>query len=83
MPFCSNMDGPRDYHTKWSKSEKEKHHMISLIPEIKKKWYKWLHLQNRNRLTNFENKFIIQRGKVVGGINEESGINICTPLYIK
>ena len=22
--ICSNMDGPRDYHTKWSKSEREK-----------------------------------------------------------
>ena len=21
---CSNMDAPRDYHTKWSKSEREK-----------------------------------------------------------
>ena len=21
--ICSNMDGPRDYHTKWSKSERE------------------------------------------------------------
>ena len=21
---CSNMDGPRDYHTKWSKSDKER-----------------------------------------------------------
>ena len=20
---CSNMDGPRDYHTKWSKSDRE------------------------------------------------------------
>ena len=28
---CSNMDGPRDYHTKWSKPEKDKHPMISLI----------------------------------------------------
>ena len=28
--ICSNMDGPRDYHTKWSKSEREKYHMISL-----------------------------------------------------
>ena len=27
----SNMDWPRDYHTKWSKSEKDKYHMISLI----------------------------------------------------
>ena len=30
--ICSNMDGPRDYHTKWSKSEKkDKYHIISLI----------------------------------------------------
>ena len=28
--ICSNMGGPRDYHTKWSKSEKDKYHMISL-----------------------------------------------------
>ena len=29
--ICSNMDGPRDYHTKWSQKEKDKYHMISLI----------------------------------------------------
>ena len=29
--ICSNMDGPTDYHTKWSKSEKDKYHMIALI----------------------------------------------------
>ena len=29
--ICSNTDGPRDYHTKWSKPEKDKYHMISLI----------------------------------------------------
>ena len=29
--ICSNMDGPRDYHTKWSKPAKDKYHMISLI----------------------------------------------------
>ena len=28
--ICSNMDGPRDYHTKRSQSETEKYHMISL-----------------------------------------------------
>ena len=27
----SNMDRSRDYHSKWSKSEKDKSHMISLI----------------------------------------------------
>ena len=23
-PFCSNIDGPRKYHTKWSKSDRER-----------------------------------------------------------
>ena len=30
----SNWDGPRDYHTKWNKSDKDKHHMTSLIYAI-------------------------------------------------
>ena len=29
--ICSHMDGPRDYYPKWSKSDKDKYHMISLI----------------------------------------------------
>ena len=29
--ICSNIGGPRDYHTKWSKPDKDKCHMISLI----------------------------------------------------
>ena len=26
--ICSNIDGPRDYHIKWNKSEKDKYHII-------------------------------------------------------
>ena len=33
--ICSNIDRPRDYHIKWSQSEKDKYHMISLICGIK------------------------------------------------
>ena len=29
--ICSNMDGPRDYHTKRSQTEKGKYHVISLM----------------------------------------------------
>ena len=29
--ICSNMDGPRECHTEWSKSEKEKYHMTPLV----------------------------------------------------
>ena len=32
--ICSNIDGPRDYHTNWSQTEKNKYHMISLICKI-------------------------------------------------
>ena len=32
----SNMNVPRGYHTKWSKSEREKHHMTSFICGILK-----------------------------------------------
>ena len=35
--MCSNMDGSRDYHMKWSQSEKGKHPMRSLICGILKK----------------------------------------------
>ena len=34
---CSNMDEPRDYHTMWSKPDKDKHHVILLIFGIWKK----------------------------------------------
>ena len=32
--ICYNMDGPRDYHTEWSKLDKDKYHMILLLCEI-------------------------------------------------
>ena len=59
--ICSNMDGPRDYHTRWSKSEKDKyfHHLYVEY----KKWYKWAYLQNRNRLTDTENKIMVTKRK--------------------
>ena len=34
--LCRNMDRPGDDHTKWSQTEKDKYHMISLISGIKK-----------------------------------------------
>ena len=32
--ICSNMDGSRDDHTKWSKSDRENKYFISLLCEI-------------------------------------------------
>ena len=28
---CNNMDGPGDYHTEWSQTEKDKYNMIAHI----------------------------------------------------
>ena len=29
--ICSNMDGPRDYHTEWSKSNRERQILYDII----------------------------------------------------
>ena len=63
--ICSNMDGPRGYHTKWSKSDREKQ-IYHLYVKSKKKWYKWTYLQNRNRLTDIENKLMFTKGESEG-----------------
>ena len=46
------MDGPRDCHTEWSKSERERQVScdIDYMGNLKK-GYKWTYLQNRNRVT--------------------------------
>ena len=49
--ICSNMNGPRDYHTKWSKWER-RHIYNAIYMWNLKKWYKWAYIQNRNRLTD-------------------------------
>ena len=45
------MDGPKDDRTKWTKSEKDKYHIIFLICRAlkKKERHKWTHLQNRTQ----------------------------------
>ena len=49
------MAGPRDYHTKQSKLEKERQTLHD-ITYVESKIYKLTYLQKRNRLT--ENRFV-------------------------
>ena len=53
---CSNTDGPRDYHTKWSKLERQ-------IPYITYMWNlnvtQWTYLWNR--LTDIENRLGVSK----------------------
>ena len=58
------MDGPGDYHTKWSKSDRERQisYDIAYMWNLKK-LYKWTYLKNRNRLTDIENKLMVTKGE--------------------
>ena len=64
--ICSHMDGPRDYHSVWSKSVRERQILYD-IPYMqnvkKKKRYKWTYLENRNRLKDLENEFMVTKKK--------------------
>ena len=79
--ICSNIEGPRDYHTKLSKSDKTNN--IPFICRILKKWYNWTFLQNWNRLTDIEDKLIHYQRGGGGAISWEFGIKIYTLLYIR
>ena len=45
--ICSNMDGPSDYHIKWSMRQRETNITWYHLHVESKKWYKWTHLQNK------------------------------------
>ena len=65
--ICRDVDGPRDCHTEWSKSEREK--QISYINAYLcnlEKWYRWTGLQGRNRDTDVENKRMDTKGEKQG-----------------
>ena len=55
------MDGPKDCNTKWSKSEKDKYDIAYMWNF--KTWYKCIYLQNKNGVTDVENKFIVIKGE--------------------
>ena len=65
------MEGPRDYHTKWSKSDRERQISYDITYlYVESKVYEWTYLQKRNKLTHRHRKrtYGYQRGKG-GGIN--------------
>ena len=63
IAICSNMDAPRDYHTEWSKSDRERQvsYIITYMWNLEK-WYRWTYLQSRNRVTDVENKRMVTKG---------------------
>ena len=72
-----DMDGPRVYHTEWSKSERKKQ-----IPYINaymwnlEKWYRWTYLQGRNRDPDTENQCVDPRQWGRGRVSDEMDTNL-------
>ena len=83
--ICSNMDGPRDYCTKWSKSDRERQisYDITYMWNLKK-WYRWTYLQNRNRFTDFKNKLMVTKGERLDGEGKIRSLGLTyTHYYMK
>ena len=84
MPFASTcMDGPRDYHTKWSKSERERQipcdvtYMWNLKYDTNEPIYETDSQTQRTELW-------LPRGRGGGGgMDWEFGISWCKLLYIE
>ena len=73
----SNIDGPRDYHAEWSKSDGQRQIIwYHLYVESLKKLYKWTYLKNSKRLTDLENQLWLP-GVLEGGMDWEFGISRC------
>ena len=70
--ICRNMDGPRDYHTKSSKPDKDKY-MISLTCGMLKKKMMQINLYTKLWPTHIENKLMVAKGKS-GGKGDKLGI---------
>ena len=82
------MDGPRDDHTKWSKSDKDNiiwyHSYVE--SNFKKMIQMSLFTKQKKTYRYWKQTYGYQRGHVTGregGINQELGMNIHTLLYIR
>ena len=69
------MDRPRNYHTKWSKPDRER----QISYDIAYKWNlkndtKWTYIQNRNRCMDIENNLMVNKGE--GGRRKKDRLGV-------
>ena len=62
--ICNNMDGLKDYHTKWSKPKTD----VLYLLYVESKNNKWTYLPNLYRPTDIETKLIVTKGKIPGDL---------------
>ena len=59
------------------------YHVLSLKCGTKI-WHEWTYLQNRNRLTNTENRIVVAKGNEGGGVTDwEFGVSRCKLLHLE
>ena len=86
--ICKDIDGLRDCYIEWSKLERERQLLYdtTYMWNLKKNWYKWTYLQNRNRVTNVGKKkqqlYVYQRGKGQRVKLGDWGWHIHSTIYI-
>ena len=73
------MHGPRDYYTKWSKSEKQIPYNITYMWAVKYHT-KWTYLQNRNKTHRPRKQTMVTKSK--GRDKLRVWIKIYTLIYI-
>ena len=56
-------EATRDYHTEWSKSERERWIKRYHLHVESRRWHKWTYLWNRNRLTDVKNRLVVAKGR--------------------
>ena len=83
--ICRDVDVPRECHTEWSKSEREKQisYNNAYTWNLEKR-YRRSQLQSRNRDTDVENKYMDTKGERggVGGIGRLGLTNIHYWYYV-
>ena len=65
--ICSNMGETRDYHTKWSKSERKRQRSSGISYMWNLKYDTLTYLWNINRLTDIENRLLAAKGGMEEG----------------
>ena len=59
------MDGPRDYHTKQTKSERERQITCYHLCVESKIWHKWTYLWNKTDSTDIDNRLVVAKWEQV------------------
>ena len=77
------MDGPRDCHTEWSKSEKEKYHNIPYMWNLKRNDTNEIAFTKQKETHRLrEWTYGCQEGRIGDGIVREFGMDTYTLLYL-